>query len=428
VNAIEQSARRIYSVKEFTVGLAGWFARKRFFTNIAVAGEISDLHEFGNGHLGFKLKEEQAVLECVAWRDRKRDFPELKNGIAVVAAGSITVRQDRSCYQLVVERIEPTGLGALFLTYERLKEKFKKEGLFDAQRKRAVPELPRRVALISARGKAMEDFIETVKRRASFVEIEFIETQVQGQGAEIEIADALDRASRRDVDVIVLTRGGGSYEDLFPFNLEPVIRAIVRARRPVLTAIGHSGDHHLADDAADMPFGTPSLAAEYIVRGWMLATRRLRETEQSLARAARNIVVQAAQRLHEILGMRLRHGSLTFLAKKQAALTEWEHRLERRDPQRTFVAERRERLIRFGARLDTSAVRFFSDAARRLERGATRLDALNPLAPLARGYAIVTKNGVAIRDAALLRSGDLIEVRFERGGAGARVETVKADA
>ncbi len=419
--------RRVYSVKEFTTGLSGWFARQKFFANIAVAGEISDLHAFGGSHLGFKLKEEQAILECVAWSDRRRDFPELRNGIAVIATGSIGIRQDRSCYQLVVERIEPTGLGALFLMYERLKEKFRKEGLFDAQRKRTVPELPRRVALISARGKAMEDFIETVKCRTAFVEVEFIETQVQGQGAEIEIADALDRASRLSVDAIVLTRGGGSYEDLFPFNLEPVVRAIARARHPVLTAIGHLGDRHLADDVADMSFGTPSLAAEHIVRGWTFAIRRLRDADAGLARAARSIFAQAAQRLHEIAGMRLHHGGLALLAKKRTALAEWERRLWRRDPQRTFVAERRERFITLRARIDTSAVRFLSDATRRLEHALVKLDALSPLAPLARGYAIVTKDGSAVRDAATLRPGDRVKARFERGDASACIETVSIE-
>jgi exodeoxyribonuclease VII large subunit len=426
MTASDVTARRVYSVKEFTSGLAGWFASKKFFANIAIAGEVSDLHPFGNGHVGFKLKEEQAIIECVAWWDRRRELPELKNGMAVIAAGSIGIRQDRGCYQLVVESIEPTGLGALFLKYEKLKEKFRSEGLFDDARKRVVPQLPRSIALVSARGKGMEDFVGTLARNVPFVKVRFIETQVQGQGAEIEIAAALDEASRMDVDVIVLTRGGGSYEDLFPFNLEPVVRAIARAKRPVITAIGHSTDHHLADEAADLYLGTPSLAAERIARSWTLALSRVRDAERALARAARGILLQASQRV-DVLKMRLRHGSTTMLNAKRSLLTEWNRRLDYRSPQRAIGA-RRERLIRLSGAIEASILRYMRKVESAFHRAAAGLDRVDPLAPLARGYAIVTHAGKAVKDAAELRGGDAIEARFERGAALARVESVKEEA
>lgn len=418
----QNNVRRVYSVKEFTSGLAGWFASKKFFSRIAIAGEISDLHAFGTGHVGFKLKEEQAIIECVAWWDRRRELPDLKNGMAVIAAGSIGIRQDRGCYQLVVESVEPTGLGALFLKYEKLKEKFRAEGLFDDARKRAIPELPRRIALVSARGKAMEDFAGTLARKAPFVDVSFIEAQVQGQGAEIEIAAAIDDASRMDVDMIVLTRGGGSYQDLFPFNLEPVVRAIVRARHPVLTAIGHSGDHHLADEAADMNFGTPSLAAEHIVRGWVLAIRRIHDAKRSLRRAARGILLQASQRA-DVLKMRLRHGGTAALTAKRALLTSWNQRLDRQSPQRA-LDERRKRLIHLAGAIEASTLRYLRRVESAFQRASAGLDRIDPLAPLARGYAIVTHAGKAVRTASELHRGDEIEARFERGAALARVESV----
>jgi exodeoxyribonuclease VII large subunit len=426
VNGSEAPAnRRVYSVKEFTSGLAAWFASKKFFADMAIAGEVSDLHPFGNGHVGFKLKEEQAIIECVAWWDRHRELPELKNGMAVIATGSIGIRQDRGCYQLVVETIEPTGLGALFLKYEKLKEKFRAEGLFDTSRKRLVPQLPRRVALISARGKAMEDFVETLARKAPFVDVTFIEAQVQGQGAEIEIAAALDAASQMTVDVIVLARGGGSYEDLFPFNLEPVVRAIVRARHPVLTAIGHSGDHHLADDVADAPFGTPSLAAEHIVREWVLALRRVRDAERRLLRAAERILLQASHRAYD-LRQRLRYTGAAMLNAKTSQLTQWRRRLDVRSPQRA-IGERRERLIRLSGAIQTSTLRYMGRAGSAFQRAAAGLDRVDPLAPLARGYAIVTHAGKAVKDASELHGGDAIEARFKRGVALARVELVKEE-
>ena len=425
MSAQQSSEPRVYSVKDFTARLSRLFAAHKTLSNIAVQGEVSDVHPFGNGHLGFRLKEEQAILECIAWSDKRRELPELKNGMAVIASGSIGVRQDRGCYQLVVEHLEPTGLGALFLLYERLKETFRIEGIFAQERKRAVPELPRRVALVSARGKAMDDFVGTLARRTPFVDVTFVETQVQGLGAEIEIAAAIDNASRLDVDVIVLTRGGGSYEDLFPFNLEPVIRAIVRARHPVLTAIGHSGDRHLADDAADRSFGTPSLVAEHIAQGWVLAQRRVREAERALNRAVQSIVLQAARRAEDIT-TRLRYAGERVIAGRRRELSALEMQLDRRSP-REIVTARRVRLLTLSGRIETNAVRFVNAAERALERAGARLDRLDPLAPLARGYAIVTHGGKAVRDASLLQPGEKIDARFEHGSASARVERVVRD-
>jgi exodeoxyribonuclease VII large subunit len=425
MNEAEQTPTRLVcTVGEFTRRMANLFLRTPALGDIAISGEVSGLREF-NGHLGFTLKEERAVLDCVAWSDARTAFPPLENGMAVIATGKVGVRADRSAYQLIVESIEPTGRGKFLQLYESLKLKFRSEGLFEASRKRPVPELPRSVALISAHGKAMEDFVDTIARRAPFVAVTFIDTQVQGQSAEIEIAAAVDRASNLNVDVIVITRGGGSYEDLFPFNLEPVVRAIVRARRPVLTAIGHSGDHHLADDVADMTFGTPSLAAEHIARGWLLARERLAVAERELARAVRDVLGRAAQRA-DALATSLVHRASALLTAKRGLLGENDRRLERRSPQR-FVAERRARLAQLGGQLETNAVRFASNARHRVERVNALLDRFNPLEPLSRGYAIVMKDGKAVRDAAALAPGDAIRARFERGSAAARVESVQPD-
>ncbi len=417
--------RRVYTVKEFANGFARWLASKAFFRNVAISGEVSDIRSFGNGHVGFRLKEEQAVIECLVWADQRRTMPEIENGMAVVAVGSIGIRQERGCYQLVVESLELTGLGALFVQYERLKERFRAEGLFEDSRKRRVPPLPHSVALISARGKAVEDFVGTLERKSPFIRITFLETQVQGVGAEIEIATALDRASLLDVDVVVLTRGGGSYEDLFPFNLEPVVRGIVRSRHPVLTAIGHSGDRHLADFAADMSFGTPSLVAEHIAQGWVLAAASVREAERALMRIARDVVLQASSRA-ERLGTRLRSAGERIVSSRRLRLVQLGSELDRRSPQQA-VARDRERLAGVRSRLQIVAIGSLNDARRTMERFDGRLDACNPTAPLSRGYAIVTHAGKTVRDASALHKGDAIEARFQRGTASAVVEGVRDD-
>jgi exodeoxyribonuclease VII large subunit len=360
----------------------------------------------------------------------------------------VQIYSERSGYQLHVESIEPTGLGSLFLLYERLKEQFRSEGLFEPARKRAIPKLPRRVALVSASGKAVADFRQTIERSVPFVEVLFVETRVQGQGAEIDIAQALDDASRLDVDAIVLTRGGGSYEDLFPFNLEPVVRAIVRAKAPVFTAIGHTEDRHLADEVADLSFGTPSLAAEAIARGWLLAARRLAEADRDLERIARTIVLGAAQRT-DAAREKLERAARQVVTLRRETLRLRVVQLERYNPQRT-LADVRRRLAGGTEKLNTVAAQFMSrksrgwsesrerlarvvlatqtNFARRLERSVSALDRADPLAPLARGYAIVSSGGRVVRDAAVLQAGDAIEARLGRGMLDARVESVRGNA
>lgn len=438
--------RRVFSVREFAAALDRLFASRSGLADIAIRGEISGLREFGNGHASFTLKDQEAVVDCIVWSDRRRNLPQqLANGSAAIARGAVRVRAERSGYQLLVESVELAGIGELFAMYEKLKEKFRAEGLFEIGRKRAVPELPRRVALISARGKAMQDFVETIQRNVPFVEVTFIEARVQGSGAEIEIAAALDAASKTNPDAIVLTRGGGSYEDLFPFNLEPVVRAIVRARAPVLTAIGHSGDHHLADDVADMTFGTPSLAAEHIAKGWLFARNRLGTAQRDLRRAMRDVLLRGEQRVAS-LKRDFERAALLAVAGKRAKLAEGAERLERRNPAR-IVAEARTRVARSSGRLDAAIgrvhsrkarawgeagaaferaiVAFSSGAARRLERARAQLERVDPLSPLERGYAIVTAGGRALKDAAGVAPGEEIEARLYRGTIGARVESVR---
>ncbi len=434
----------VLTVGKFAARMVRWFGRDPQLKRIGIEGEVSGLREFGSGHLGFALKEKQAAVECVAWASDRRGFPVLENGAKAIAYGAVRVHPERSGYKLYVEAIEVAGLGELHLQYERLRRKFETEGLFEPSRKRAVPELPRRVALVSARGLGAEDFLAAIKRTTPFVEVIFVETRVEGLGADVEIASALDEASRTEVNAIVLARGGGSEKDLFVFNLEPVVRAIVRAKRPVLTAIGHTSNHHLCDEVADLAFGTPSLAAEYIAKGWLVASRRLSVAIRDLARSARDIVLRASQRCESGSGA-VERATLRILAAKLADLAGRTARLERRNPQRT-LADVRARLAASSGRLDTAAARLVSRKAhasgergaalergitalrtsfvRRLERTQAELDRFDPLAPLARGYAIVTKDGRAVRDAALIRIGDSVEARLERGMLAARVESV----
>ncbi|MBV9737145.1 MAG: exodeoxyribonuclease VII large subunit [Candidatus Eremiobacteraeota bacterium] len=394
--------------------------------SLRVRGEVSNRRRLPSGHYAFDLKEANDLLACILWSSNARDVSAFENGREVIAAGFIATYRLASKYQLYVASVEPVGAGALYAQLEALKKKFRSEGLFEVVRKRPLPSCPQRVAIVSAKGKGAEDFVNTLRVRAPQIQMVFIETRVQGVGAEIDIAEALDRASRSDVDLIVLARGGGTFEDLFPFNLEPVVRAIVRARHPVLTAIGHTGDRHLADDVADLSVETPSNAAQYLggLRDEALATvDRLRK---ELALAAKQSVLEHARR-HDLLVNRLRSQSQLYVRNQRERLWQIQARLDRQKPE-SRMRERVRRFDQLSAALQTSTTAILQHARHRTELLLGRLDALNPQAPLSRGYAIVLLDGKVLRRASLTKTGDEIEARLEHGALHARVERAVADA
>ncbi|GAC1388257.1 MAG: hypothetical protein NVSMB31_01930 [Vulcanimicrobiaceae bacterium] len=414
---------------------------------LSVRGEVSNFRKLGTGRLYFDLKEGRDLLACVAWESRASNFPALKNGDEVIATGEFGIYADQSKYQLVVNSVQLSGVGNLHAQFEALKERFRAEGLFEIARKRPMPTFPLRVALLSAQGKGAEDFFTTAAHRAPHLHITFVETRVQGFGAEIEIAEAIDRASHLDVDVIVLARGGGSFEDLFAFNLEPVVRAIVRARHPVLTAIGHTGDHHLSDEVADHAAETPTNAAQYFgtIRDRFLS--KLERLQLGLWQSARGVVVRNGQRADDAREA-LQRSVVMFTAKRQRQLLLLERRLDSQTPVMR-IAERSKRLERASARLRAAAepllgrraervmavnkrlaalpARALTRATHRLELLRHRLLARDPHADLGRGFAIVTRGGKLLRNSADVRIGDLIDAKLEHGTLQARVEKIAAD-
>lgn len=417
-------------------------SQNKTLAGIRVRGEVSGFSNV-NGRLYFKLKENNDVLECVVWAADALKMPRFKDGDAIICGGEYGAYAARSQYQLVVKSIELTGVGALYAQFEELKEKFRKEGLFEAARKRPLPAFPRRIAVVSAEGgKGVEDFFTTIAREAPFVEVIPVPTRVQGDGAEIEIAEAIDKASKLNVDIIVLTRGGGSYEDLFPFNREPVVRAIVRAAHPVLSAVGHTGDVHVSDLVADHRCETPSNAAHYFGEIGKRYAVRVQTARAQIERAIRFVAGVAMQRFDSAT-KDLRHAARMYAPARRERLRDLERRLDAQTPQQR-LAERAKRLTVLRSRLDSTA-RFYAkprvDTLRmldgrlerlgpvalrpyreRLSRLETRLDDLNPSTLLARGYAIVTYGGKAVLDASAVPPGALIEAQVQHGKLSARVE------
>ncbi|HET9097693.1 MAG TPA: exodeoxyribonuclease VII large subunit [Candidatus Baltobacteraceae bacterium] len=421
-------------------------SQNKTLAGIRVRGEVSGFSN-KNGRLYFDLKENSDVLKCVVWASDAQKLPPFKDGDEIICGGDYGTFVQRSQYQLFVKSVDLTGIGALYAQFEALKEQFRKEGLFEEGRKRPMPAFPRKIAVVSARGKGAEDFLATIAKRAPFVEVQFVETRVQGDGAQMDIAEAIDKASRLDVDVIVLTRGGGGYEDLFPFNLEPVVRAIVRAKHPVLSAVGHTGDVHVSDYVADYACETPSNAAQYFGEIGDRFLQRVQRAQSRIEHMASSILTARAQAF-DYTHTRLASGVRRYVQERERSLHGLERRLNTQTPHRRlgeraqritalrsrleaaaryYAAPRREgaqRLTDRLSRLQTTVLRPYRD---RLSHWDTRLGGLDPHKLLARGYAIVTLDGHAVRDAAAVPQGALIEAQLQRGKLLARVERKDSD-
>lgn len=412
----------VVTVGEFAVRLREVFRRVKAFEFIGVAGEISQWNPRQNG-VYFTIKDQHAVLECFAYTNRAAKFPKVALGTAVVAFGTIRVVERRSRYELLVDELTLTGIGELYAQYEALKEQFRAEGLFAASRKRKIAPFPKRVVLVSADGKGAEDFLKVMRERVPHVDVTFVETRVQGIGADVEIAEALDRASKMAADVVVLARGGGSYEDLFAFNLEPVVRAIVRSKIPVITGIGHTGDHHLADEVADLTCETPTNAAQYLANLWQRGNERFERLAAQLDREMRDILARALQRADGALDVLERALERSIAIKRDRALT-LERRLNGQNPAQR-LAQRSTRLEGLRSRLAPAWKLYASRRESALRVASTQLAGVDPNAPLIRGYALVSHGGRLVRSAGDVSPGDVVTAHLAHGAIEARVETVR---
>jgi exodeoxyribonuclease VII large subunit len=438
---------------------------------VHVRGEVTNLYVAASGHAYFDLKEVNILLRCFVYADDFARFATLKNGAAIVATGGVSTFAQKSSYQLIVRAVQREGLGNVAALFDERKRKLAAEGLFAAERKRPMPRYPFRVALVSSRGaNGAIDFTTILRDRAPHVNVVWCETSVQGPNAPDEIAAALGRASRADVDAIVVTRGGGSFEDLFAFSDERVVRAVVRARHPVLSAIGHTADQQLCDFAADAHVETPSAAAKAIApatlelraciaerleRGRRSSDLRLERLRARLTKALvrsrlmepRTFFVPLTQRLDEA-ERRLREGGAKVTRERAERVRDLVRRLAAHDPSQR-LAERARRLQALGMRLDSASAarqlayaRRAGDAAarlypatharleretRRLEVAAAHLNGKDPAAILQRGYAIVTYDNAIVRDPSAVPAGARIDARVARGTLAARVEPDGAD-
>ncbi len=374
--------------------------------DVWVEGEISNLSRPASGHLYFTLKDSGASLRCIVWKSAvSRLGGVVLDGMAVSAHGRIGVYDAGGQYQLYADQVRPAGEGALFQEFMRLKSALEAEGLFAAARKRQAPVLPRRIGIVtSPTGAALQDVLNTLRRRLPLVEVVISAAQVQGVEAPAQLVSALQalNARRPPPDVILLVRGGGSIEDLWAFNDERVVREIVASSVPVICGVGHETDFTLSDFAADVRAPTPTAAAE----------------------VATPITVVELQRDLRSIGDGLAWSIQQLMAARRSALGVAGQDLNFRSPERRIQADRQD-VDEFSRRIHTAQAHRLEMRGGELEGWGKRLRALGPLDILGRGYAVVTRHadGLIIRKVAQARDG--IHVRVSDGSFDANVGTVE---
>ena len=395
--------KRIYTVSELTK-----FVRVTLedaLPSIWVEGEISNFVLHSSGHMYFSMKDAGAVLKCAMFKRSNLGLKfKPKDGMKVLCYGRLSVYEARGDYQLIAEQIEPKGVGALELAFQQLKEKLLKEGLFDEAHKIPVPELATRIGIVtSPTGAAIRDILNIVRRRFSNIEVIINPVKVQGEGAKDEIAAAIRQFNKLGgVDVIIVTRGGGSLEDLWAFNEEVVARAIYDSKLPVISAVGHEIDFTIADFVADLRAPTPSAAAELVIPRKEDLVNRINNSLVRLKNSLSGTVETLSERFESLKASYVLRQPLNIVMQYQQEIDDLKKDLGIRVDH--IVKMRGENFNFLGG----------------------KLGALNPLAILNRGYSVTVKlpGETILKDTASLSKGDTVETRLGEGKFRSVVEDV----
>lgn len=441
-----EQIRRVLTVSEVTTTVRKLLEKE--VGEVWITGEITNLRAQASGHCYFTLKDGGAQLNCVLFRSEtvaNREF--LRDGQKLIVQGGLTVYEPRGQYQLIVRTLEPQGIGALQLAFEKLKRQFQAEGLFAAERKRELPRYPQRIGLVtSPTGAAIRDVLHVIERRQPGLEIILAPSRVQGEGAAAEIASAIRLLNRwhelaapgEGLDLILVTRGGGSLEDLWAFNEEAVARAIFASVLPVVSAVGHEIDFTISDFVADARAATPSAAAEILTEGayasrQLLADtiRRLRQRARGRLEAEHSALEQWTHRLARVHPRQRVQEQLQYLDDVQGALLrcarqglrvqrtawqQWQQRLLRLKPS-AQLKQHRQNLRDLARRLRDGSHRGWEASRKELSPLVARLRLLSPRNVLARGYSITTDaaTGRILRAASETKAGQRLRTQLPSG-------------
>lgn len=396
--------KHIYSVAELTKYIR--VIIEDSFPGVWVEGEISNFVLHTSGHMYFSLKDATSVLKCAMFKraNEKLKF-SLKSGMKVIVFGSVSVYEARGDYQLIVEEVEPKGVGALQLQFQQLKEKLQKEGLFDERYKVPIPFLPTRIGVVtSPTGAAIQDILNIARRRFQNIEIIINPVKVQGADAKDEIAAAIRQFNElKNIDVMIVGRGGGSLEDLWPFNEEVVARAIFESEIPVISAVGHEIDFTISDFVADFRAPTPSAAAELVIPKKEDLVKLINTETTRLNNAITGILGTLKEKLRSLQGAYVLRQPLNYIIQQE----------QRIDDLRKDISVRIEHIM------DMYGEKF--------NRILSKLEVLSPISILKRGYSITSKlpEGAIIRDIKSLKTGDFVETRLGNGKFRSKVEEIE---
>jgi len=402
------TSTNILTVSEVNKYIKDMISRDGILSGLWVKGEISNFKNHYSGHFYFSLKDEKSVLKCVMFRSNASLLPFVpEDGMKVIIRGYVSVFERDGQYQLYAEEIQPDGIGALYIAFEKLKKKLEAEGLFDAAKKKKLPYLPKAIGVVtSSTGAVIRDIINVLSRRFYNFNLKLYPVQVQGEQAAGQIAAAVRRFNELDnVDVIIVARGGGSLEDLWPFNEEIVARSIYESRIPVISAVGHETDFTIADFVADVRAPTPSAAAELVMPERALVENRL-----------------------DSLKLRLRNAVMKKTAMERLLLRKIEGSVAFRQPLNKIYQERM--LLDVQKKYMQKALSALNTNYRnKLSLLAATLDTLSPLKSLARGYSITKskKDGSLVRSVHAVSIGDRLEINLMDGRLGCTVESIEED-
>jgi exodeoxyribonuclease VII large subunit len=430
--------RRVWKVRDLVASVRNHIESE--YSDAWVEGEISNFRAPDSGHLYFTLKDGNAQIRVVMFRSSARLLRfRPADGLQIIVRGRVTVYEDRGELQISAEYLEPKGAGSLQLAFEQLKAKLEAEGLFASERKKPIPSLPAQIGIVtSAQAAALRDILNIIERRHHSVNVLIFPAQVQGDAASFEVAAGIRYFNQqRNVDVIIVARGGGSVEDLAPFNNETLARAVAASEIPLISAVGHETDFTIVDFVADLRAPTPSAAAELVIRSRQEIEDQTAALHERLTRATRYRLLMGRQALTELA----QHGAfgrmMELIRQRQQKLDDLTHRLELAERQQIELLLRRWEAIsaavrHYDLRLVLSGMRGQLDQWTtalagvtrnvllqhrvRSERLQTALESLSPLAILERGYALVfDADGKLLKDASRARIGDEISARLAHG-------------
>lgn len=396
----------VLTVSEITNIIKNLFDTDELLRQVYIRGEISNFKHHVSGHMYFTLKDERSQIRCVMFKNSNMLLPFIpENGMSVIAFGFVSIFAKSGEYQLYIEDLQPDGIGALHIAFEKLKARLEKEGLFAAQRKRPVPLLPKKIGLVtSPTGAAIRDLLTVIKRRFPNVDIIIAPVLVQGKGAADDICSAIVKLNNlKNLDVIIVGRGGGSIEELWAFNEEKVARAIANSQIPIISAVGHETDYTIADFVADKRAPTPSAAGEIVVPEKRMLKNEIRHISLRLINAIFNYTSERRQKLEYL---------------KRAPVF--------KRPE-TYVINYRLIIDQLLKRLQKDIDYYMSKQKSVLTHHITRLEALNPLSILKRGYSICihADTNKVVKQPDDVKKGDSVMILLSDGSLLCNVEDCK---